>query len=66
MRQTEQIMYVELAWCPNEDVIEECQLEHVTDALVFLRLAVRTSPGTDGNSALSIERFAVFFPEIIL
>lgn len=39
-------MYVELAWCPNEDVIDECRMERVTDALVFLRHVVRSIPGT--------------------
>ena len=45
-RQTEEKMYVELAWIPlAEDVINECRLELVSNALVVKGLAKCTNPG---------------------
>jgi len=39
-------MFVELAWLPDtEDVSPECHLEFVSDALVFIKAAMRTNLG---------------------
>lgn len=49
MRQTNELMFVELAWLPaTEDVIPECRLELVSDVLVFMKLAMRMDSGRAG------------------